>query len=253
MSRPRVIVYDMASVDGRLTIAPEVLLLHGDERWSGIVGEGHDPYQSMLERFKPEVFLEGSGSFVRDDDAPSELPSVPGDTSQLYEHFLPKQVVESAPRRGWLAVVDGQGRVRWTIKEWPDPAFAGWHLLVLTCTATPAEYLAFLRREDIPYFVAGTDRVDLLEALEHLAEHLGVTTVVATPGGRLGGALLRFGLIDELIVDVIPALVGGTTTPSLFTAPNLASDQRPTRLRLLEHRIEPHDRMRLHYEVLPPE
>jgi len=32
MNRPRVVMFGEASVDGRLTLAPDVLLLFGDER-----------------------------------------------------------------------------------------------------------------------------------------------------------------------------------------------------------------------------
>jgi len=38
MNRPKVVVCDVASLDGRLTLAPDVLLLWGDERWTGGTG-----------------------------------------------------------------------------------------------------------------------------------------------------------------------------------------------------------------------
>jgi 2,5-diamino-6-(ribosylamino)-4(3H)-pyrimidinone 5'-phosphate reductase len=250
MPRPRLIVYELASVDGRLTIAPDALLLYGDERWTSAVGECHDPYLWLSERFAPQVFLEGSGSFVPHHVECDPLPQVEGDTAGLYDDFLPDAVVARPGRRGWFTAVDGRGRVRWTIKEWPDPAFAGWHLLVLVCHGTPPEYLAFLRRESIPYIVAGADQVDLAGVLDRLWLRLGVTTVVATPGGRLGGALLRADLVDELIVDFFPAVIGGTATPALFTAPDLEPGASPARLRLLDHTADAKDHVRLHYEVV---
>ncbi len=36
MNRPSVVVLDSASLDGRLAVSPDVLLLHGDERWQAI-------------------------------------------------------------------------------------------------------------------------------------------------------------------------------------------------------------------------
>ena len=38
MARPRVVTSSVASVDGRVTVALGVLLLHGDDRWSSIPG-----------------------------------------------------------------------------------------------------------------------------------------------------------------------------------------------------------------------
>lgn len=250
MPRPRVIVYDLASVDGRLTVAPEALLLYGDDRWTAAVGEYEDPYAWLHGRFEPQAFLEGSGSFVREADTPEPLPPVEGDASSLFEDYLPTEVVDHPDRRGWFVAVDGSGRVRWTIKEWPDPNFAGWYLLILVCEQTPPDYLAFLRREHIPYLVAGSERVDLVAALERMAERLHVETVVSTPGGRLGGALLRAGAVDEVVVDYFPALIGGSATPTLFTAPDLAPEESPTPLRLLYYGLREGGQVRVHYEVV---
>ncbi len=38
MSRPKVVIYGQASMDGRLTLAPDVLLMFGDERWEAVAG-----------------------------------------------------------------------------------------------------------------------------------------------------------------------------------------------------------------------
>ena len=51
----------------------------------------------------------------------------------------------TAAGRRWFAVVDGRGRVDLQFTEWPDPAWAGWHALVLTSHAAPDEHLALLR------------------------------------------------------------------------------------------------------------
>jgi len=98
---------------------------------------------------------------------------------------------------------------------------------------TPAEYLAFLRDRSIPYIVAGGDKVDLPIALERLHAQLDVACLVAIGGGRLNGALLRAGLVDEVNVIVRPELIGGIGTPTLFDCPDLAEDAWPTRLERL--------------------
>lgn len=248
MDRPRVIACNQASVDGRLTLAPGVLLLHGDERWSRLAGDS-DLYAWIRAVHDPDVFLEGSGSFVPPDAGPVQHPLYGGDPSPLYEHFLPAKVVEQAGRR-WMAVVDGRGRVRLEFTEWPDPDWAGWHALVLTCRAAAPSHLAWLREAGIPYVVAGTEAVDLGSALGVLHSELEVRTVAATGGGRLGGALLRAGLVDEVDVEFLSAVIGGRDTPALFDAAPLRPDETPTQLKLIGHEVTGEGHVRVRYRVL---
>lgn len=246
MTRPRVVTFNLTSVDGRLTLAPGFDLMAGDERWEAVVKDIGDPYAWARDTHEPQLLLEGSGSFLCPEHA-DLLPAQPG--GEEGEHFLPDEVVD-VPGRRWFAVVDGPGRVELQLTEWPDPAWAGWHSLVLTSRAAPAEHLAGLRERGIPYLVLGDRHVPLGEALDVLAERLGVETVVCTGGGRLGGALLRQGLVDEVDVEVLPWAIGGRGTPALFDAAPLAPEEWPTRLRLLTTEALLDGRVRLRYEVV---
>ena len=139
--------------------------------------------------------------------------------------------------------------------EFPDEMWRGWHLLVLVCAHTPAAYLAYLQRETVPYLVAGAanatknERVDLGLALEKLKTQLGVETVLSTAGGKLNGALLRRGLVDEVNIEFLPAVIGGSDTPSLFTSPALEPDEWPTRLKLLSTHVQAGGQVWLRYQV----
>ena len=255
MARPRCITYSMASVDGRLTIAPRVNLMTGDPRWEAATAGVGDPYDWIRRVHDPQVLLEGSGSFISPID-PAE-PAEPADPdpatdpdlpSPEGEHFLPYDVVTATGRR-WFAVVDGRGRVDLQFTEWPDPAWAGWHALVLTSHAAPEEHLALLRSRGIPYFVIGEHHVDLAAAMRLLGEHLGVSTVVCTGGGRLGGAMLRAGLVDEIDIDVLPVAIGGRGTPALFDAPTLRPDEWPVALDLMAAESLDGGIVRLRYSV----
>ncbi len=247
--KPRLIVHALASVDGRLTLAPDVLLLHGDERWRAVAGSSEDVYERLKQAYQPDAILEGSGSFVVEGAEADALPSFKGDPEALYAHFLPEAVVQRPQARGWFVVVDGRGRVRGWIKQWPGEAWEGWHLLVLVARQTPAEYLAYLQGESIPYLVVGDSRVDLALAVEKLKTELGVACVVSTAGGRLNGALLRAGLVDEIQVEFFPAVIGGADTPSLFDSPALEPQELPTALRLISAQVQRDGRVRLRYEV----
>ena len=151
--------------------------------------------------------------------------------------------------------MDGRGRVRQWIKDGGvfGEAWTGWHLLILVGHHTPASYLAALRKQEIPYLVAGQGRVDLRVALEKMGSLLGVTSLLSTAGGRLNGALLRDGLIDEVNIEFLPAIIGGRETPSLFDAPVLGPDEWPARLELLSAQVQAGGRVWLRYGVRPGE
>jgi 2,5-diamino-6-(ribosylamino)-4(3H)-pyrimidinone 5'-phosphate reductase len=247
MPRPRVVTFNVTSVDGRLTIAPEVSLLAGDPRWTAVAGDS-DPYEWVREVHDPEILLEGSGSFVAADAPPIAYPPYAGDPDPLYEDFLPEEVVAVAGRR-WLALVDGRGRVQLQFKEWPEPGWEGWHALTVTSRAAAPPHLAWLREAGIPYLVAGAGPVDLAAMLDRFADRLGAATVVSTAGGQLNGALLRAGLVDEIDVELIPAAIGGRGTPALFDAPPLQPDEAPVPLRLLSDAVTGDGHVLLRYAV----
>ena len=250
MDRPKVVVLNSASVDGRLAVSPDVLLLHGDKRWQAIGGSGDfDLFEWLKFTHGPQATLEGSGSFMREGDEPEALPLFEGDPQDLYQDFLPQAIVNRPGHRGWFTAVDGRGRIRWFYKEYPDEAWQGWHLLVLVAHHTPPEYLAYLQREEIPYLVAGEGHVDLGLALEKMKARLGVTCVLSTAGGKLNGALLRAGLVDEINVEFLPAVIGGFETPSLFDSPALERDELPARLELISAQAQVGGRVWLRYRV----
>lgn len=248
MSRPKVVIYGEVSVDGRLTLAPGVLPLYGDERWQAVAGSS-EVYNWLRSTHEPQAFLEGSASLVREGEEPEPLSSLEGDPQSLYQDFLPDAIVHRPGHRGWFTVVDSRGRVRWTYKEWPDEEWKGWYLLALVARQTPPEYLAYLQREDIPYLVAGEERVNLRQALEKMGSQLNVTCVLSTSPGKLGGALLRAELVDEINVELFPAIIGGFETPSLFESPELEPDEWPTQLELVSAHIQAGGRVWLRYQV----
>jgi 2,5-diamino-6-(ribosylamino)-4(3H)-pyrimidinone 5'-phosphate reductase len=251
MSRPQVVTYSAASVDGRIAVSPDVLLLGGDERWQAL-GELSAALEWLRFMHKPQATLEGSGSFVREGDDLAPLPPFDGDAEVLYADFLPKEVVRRPGHRGWFVAVDGRGRVRGWIKDGSvfGEAFEGWHLLILVAGSTPPEYLAHLRSETIPYLVAGQERVDLAHALEKLRSELGVTTVLSTAGGKLSGALLRAGLVDEVNIEFLPGIIGGLDTPSLFDSPTLRGGEFPARLELMSAQFGAEGQVWLRYRVV---
>lgn len=146
--------------------------------------------------------------------------------------------------------MDGQGRIRFGYKG--DGEQLEWHVIHLTTYSAPPEYLSFLRDQRIPYLLAGEGRVDLAESLAKLGQKLGVRTVMTGSGGKLGGALVRAGLVDEIYVSFHPVVVGGFQTPTLFSSPDVnPPDILPTRLTLLAAEVLANGVVTLRYRVLP--
>lgn len=252
MERPRVVLSVGASVDGKVTLTRQQILMEqpSSRLWAGMTPTGADPLQEdVLELVRRQygcnATLEGSGSLVADGAEPPPLPPHERDPAELYTDFLPPEITDQpSPPHMWFTVVDGRGRIRWTEKH------PGWDVLVLVCRSTPADYLGYLRGERICYLVAGHDRVDLAAALAAMARSLGVRCVLSTAGGGLNGALLRAGLIDELSLSLAPALVGGLGTPSVVDGPPLTVGERPTPLRLISVHADAGGTVRLRYEVV---
>lgn len=153
----------------------------------------------------------------------------------------------SVDPRPLLVIPDSRGRVRcWHfLKTWPY-----WRGFVALCSRkTPQEYLNYLMERHIGCIIAGEDRVDLREALEELNKRFGVKVARADSGGKLNGALLRAGLVDEVSLLIYPSLVGGQTERSMFNAPDLASPEGTISLKLTHVETLKGDAVWLRYDI----
>ncbi|HEY31871.1 MAG TPA: deaminase [Dehalococcoidia bacterium] len=249
MDRPKVVVYQEASVDGRVAYTPDVSMLYVFGKWRGMMGDS-TLYPELMEWIKsthhPQAFLEGSGTFVRKDCKLDDLPLFHGDTQQLYGDFLPDSVLKDPKLQGWGVLVDSKGLCR-NLLAWVDE---GIHGLILVAKQTSPEYLADLQRKEYPYLVAGEERVNLPLALEKLRTQLGVTCICSAGGGKINGALLRAGLVDEINILVCPVVIGGMETPSLFDSPDLKIDDWPTKLNLISVQSYDEGHVWFRYEVI---
>ncbi|MBO0834773.1 MAG: dihydrofolate reductase family protein [Actinobacteria bacterium] len=252
MQRPRVVMSVAASVDGKVSLTRQQILMRqpSGRLWTDMSPPHADPlHEDFVElarlQYGCTATLEGSGSLVTDETGQLPLPAYDDDPAELYSDFLPPEITDQpSPPHMWFTVVDGRGRIRWTEKH------AGWDVLVLACRSTPASYLGYLRQQRICYLISGEDRVDLVGALSAMAAKLRIRCVLSTAGGGLNGALLRAGLIDELSLTIAPAFVGGLGTPSVLDGTPLAVGERPTALRLLSLHADAAGTVLLRYEVL---
>jgi riboflavin biosynthesis pyrimidine reductase len=235
---PEVVLTVVASVDGRITLGRHQRLLEPSvsQRWASI--SVPDAFVGRSDEIGATMVLEGSGSFV---DVDADSPSWPAATTAdpaLWKDHLPRTASK------WFVVADGRGRVDWTHTGDEETA-----LHVLVCRATPSGYLQRLRDLGVGYFVVGDRHVDLRTALARMREVFRADRVIADSGGTMNASLLRQGLVDVIDVVTLPGLIGGARTPSVMDGPQLAHDELPIRLELLDSRVE-HDAVRSRYRVL---
>jgi len=123
--------------------------------------------------------------------------------------------------RPLLAAVDSRGRLPGLGQLRGQPY---WRDVVALCSAaTPPAHLETLAADGVRTIVAGDERVDLAAALARLPADFGVRTVRVDAGGRLVGALLRAGLVNEVSVVIEPRLVGGESPRWLVQAADAGS------------------------------
>jgi riboflavin biosynthesis pyrimidine reductase len=251
MNKPTIVVITAASLDGRVALGPDrtqwdELDDPRNEEPYGAGGAWKDAVQRIEQIHHPQAEMQGSSSFVRQGEELRPLPPFEGDPERLHRSFLPDKIIQRPNLARWLVVVDGRGRMR---SGYQGDESSGSYVLHLTSHGAPPEYLAFLRREGIPYVIAGDRRVDLPAAMESLRSRLGVTCLLSMAGGRLNGALLRAGLIDEVNVLFTPRLIGGFDTPSLYDSPDLAEDEWPVPLSLISVEVRADGVLWVRYQV----
>jgi 2,5-diamino-6-(ribosylamino)-4(3H)-pyrimidinone 5'-phosphate reductase len=214
---PRVILHNGVSADGRL------------DWFTGDIGL----YYELAAAFEVDATLCGSNTILA---APTATEAADHSNEEI------------VPPDHWLVIVDSRGRIfnlEWLRRQpyWRD-------VIMLCSTATPAAYVDDLRRRKIELIVAGTNHVDVRQALVELKARYGINRLRIDSGGTLNGVLLRAGLVDEISLLVNPALVGGTSPGSIYTAPDLTSDEGIIQLRLTHlERLRDHA-VWLRYEVV---
>jgi 2,5-diamino-6-(ribosylamino)-4(3H)-pyrimidinone 5'-phosphate reductase len=85
------------------------------------------------------------------------------------------------------------------------------------------DYLEYLNRRGIANLSAGEDRTDLSAALELLRPRYGVQSMRTDCGGRLNGALLAAGLVDEVAVIINPSLAANPRSQFFVTLAHAVS------------------------------
>jgi 2,5-diamino-6-(ribosylamino)-4(3H)-pyrimidinone 5'-phosphate reductase len=227
---PRVILHNAVSLDGRITgFEPDIGLFY---RLAGTWAEDATLAGSET------VALGAAREGIPDDDPSLGALPAPGESSRADAPAAtddPPSADESAATAGpeqapLLVIPDSRGRVRcwsWLLDQ------PYWSRGVALCSRiTPEEHRRYLERVGVEMIIVGEDRVDLRAALERLREDFGVRRIRVDGGGRLNGALLSAGLVDEISLLVHPVLAGDATSTALYHPPEPESGESPLPLPL---------------------
>jgi riboflavin biosynthesis pyrimidine reductase len=238
-SRPKVISHNIASANGR--VGP---LLMPDPWWFA-------PGSEVLAREQTH-HIELAGADTMWPLGAIDLPAASADppTALANEPFATDTLSSSnGPIR---AIIDSRGRLPAEAFDAQQQLHADNRLMVLVAAETPTSYRAFLRERQVPHVAFGEDRVDLAAALGWFGDTLDAKVVLSNGGGRLNGALLSAGLLDELWIELLPAIVPYTGCATLFDGPPLTAGYQRVDLDLVEAITSATGRVALRYRPRVP-
>ena len=213
--KPYVICHMLASVDGRIVTSGWNLSPEGRTEYERTAASYHaDAW--MCGRVTMAAFAKGTASDVL--PASSAPPK--------------KDFVASHQGSTYAIAVDSRGKLYWQANS-----IDGDHVIAILSEQVSPEYLAFLQAQRVSYLFAGTHTIDLSTALTKLATTFHIKTLLLEGGGKINGAMLQAGLIDELSLLIAPIADGTNGTPTLFDTLNTGtSPHAPVRLTL--HAVE---------------
>ena len=207
--RPRIICHMAASVDGRIVVdgwpastsavvRREYELVHASYAPDGWIC-GRVTMEPFAGGLRPEANLarEYAGREARADFR------APGDAESF------------------AFAIDPSGRLAWETND-----IDGDHVVAILSERVSDDYLAFLRARGVSYLLAGgresaagrARSVDLPLAVAKIGGQFPVKTLMLEGGGRINGAMMAAGLVDEISVLVAPAVDGRVGTPTLVDA-----------------------------------
>ena len=108
--------------------------------------------------------------------------------------------------------------------------------------------MRLIERTGAKVYVLGEQRVDLAMAFKRVAEN-GIERLLVEGGATLNAALLRLGLVDEIMIYLAPLVFGGADAPTLADAVGLPRDQA-VELSVQSVDLQPDGGVLLHYKVL---
>jgi 2,5-diamino-6-(ribosylamino)-4(3H)-pyrimidinone 5'-phosphate reductase len=213
--RPFVLINVAATLDGKIDTF---------ERRGAAISSERDRQRVDVLRASVDAVMVGGRTLVDED------PRLLVRSAELRAERLARGLPENPAKVGVLS--------RPSLK--PDARFLNTgpaRIILLTVTGARDSAWADLRQRHVDVYPLGAVRVDLVAAMQKLAE-LGFQRILVEGGGSLNFELLRLGLVDEVQVYLAPLLFGGASAPTLADGAGLVRDLA---LPLTRAAVEPWD------------
>ncbi len=217
--RPRIICHMVRSIDGRLM----------PSRWSSVAGgvdreelDGH--YDEVAEQFDADGWVVGRVTMQEFAHGVPRPAQAEVGASELRSTHIGKR-----GERNVAIAIDPHGRIHYG----QDHA-GGDHVIAVLGEGVSDAYLGELHQDGVSYVFAGPDGRDLDAAFDILGRDLGLSTLLLEGGGRINGAFLAAGLIDEFSVLVYPGIDGLAGVSSIVEFAG-APEEQPAKGLALRH------------------
>ena len=197
MPKPHVICHMASSVDGRVKI----------KRWSQLDVEGvvEKAYEAVHDKLEGDAWI--CGRITMAGYASGEPPKPYTGAPIPREDFVAKRDAE-----GYAIGLDAHARMHWGERN----DITGDHVVMILTEQVSDAHLDALRRAGVSYLFGGRDAIDLELVLDKLATTFSIKRLLLEGGGRINGAFLADGLVDEVSLLVAPAVDGLMGTPAVF-------------------------------------
>jgi riboflavin biosynthesis pyrimidine reductase len=197
MPRPHVICHMASSVDGRVKI----------KRWSRLDVEGtvEKAYEAVHDKLEGDAWI--CGRITMAGYAPGEPPKPYTGALIPREDFVARR-----DAKGYAIGLDAHARMHWGERN----DITGDHVVMILTEQAPDAHLDALRNAGVSYLFGGRDAIDLCLVLDKLAATFSIKRLLLEGGGRINGAFLADGLVDEVSLLVAPAVDGLMGTPAVF-------------------------------------
>lgn len=223
MSKPYIVCYMMASLDGRIDCAMTGQL------------KGVEDYYKVLKELDLKTTVSGRVT------AELEM-ALPGKFEEEHPEAYGKEGFSLKTKaEGYEAVLDSKGTLLW-----PEETSSEKPHLILTSESVSKGYLEYLDGQNISWIACGKEHVDLKRASEILAEEFGVERMGLVGGPVMNTAFLNAGLVEEVDVLIGAGIDGREEMESLFEG---RKESKPLPLKLQDVKRFDSDAVLLRYTI----